>query len=235
MARNNLHEDEKQLVSKYIGGLQSHLQDVLNLFDVWTVSEAHQRALKLEKSNVRRRSVGTFSQQRYNQSTGGPSSGPTGTGGGDAGYKKPSIIRPQDGLSSTIKCLKCGEVGHRASNCKSAKGHTGKGLLIKSGEPAGDPPFDLIHDPIYDEYRENTHEEEVLHADQGELLVTQRVCLTPKQELGDKWLRHNIFTSACTNGGKVYKLIIDSGCYEIVISEEAVMKLNLETKTHSQP
>ena len=186
------------------------------------MSEAHQRALKLEKSNVRRQSMGTFCQQRYNQSTDGPSSGPTGTSGGDAGYQKSSIIRPQDGSSSTIKCFKCGEVGHRASNCNSTKGNTGKGLLIESGEPAGDLPFNLVGDPIYDESREDTHEEEVLHADQGELLVTRRVCLAPKQELGDKWLRHNVFTSACTIGGKVCKLIIDSGCCEKVISEEAV-------------
>ncbi|KAJ8640312.1 hypothetical protein MRB53_017006 [Persea americana] len=118
-------------------------------------------------------------KERYNQSTDKPSSGPTGTGGGDAGYQKSSIIRPQDGSSSTIKCFKCGEVGHRASNCKSAKGNIGKGLLIELGEPAGDLPFDLVGDPIYDESREDTHEEKLQHVHD-----------VVKQRLGDSNARY---------------------------------------------
>ncbi|KAL9684326.1 hypothetical protein QQ045_021762 [Rhodiola kirilowii] len=49
LARTNVHESPLQLVSRYIGGLKLQLQDVLNMFDPVTVSEAHQRALQVEK------------------------------------------------------------------------------------------------------------------------------------------------------------------------------------------
>lgn len=71
--------------------------------------------------------------------------------------------------------------------------------------------------------------------DDGPLLVVHRACLTLRGVEGDGWLRTNIFQSTCTIGGKVCKLIIDSGCCENMISDEAVAKLGLETQTHPQP
>ena len=47
--RNDLTETEEQQVSRYIGGLRSQFQDQLNLLDPYSVSEAHQQALQLEK------------------------------------------------------------------------------------------------------------------------------------------------------------------------------------------
>ena len=49
VARNDLTETEEQQVSCYIGGLRSQFQDQLNLLDPYSVSEAHQQALQLEK------------------------------------------------------------------------------------------------------------------------------------------------------------------------------------------
>jgi hypothetical protein len=49
IARNNLAETDEQLVSRYIGGLHQQFQDTLNLFDLFTVAEAKQKALQLEK------------------------------------------------------------------------------------------------------------------------------------------------------------------------------------------
>lgn len=42
-------ESEDQLVARYIGGLRIQFQDSLNLYDPTFVSEAHQRALQLER------------------------------------------------------------------------------------------------------------------------------------------------------------------------------------------
>ena len=62
LARVDLSESPLQLVSRYIGGLRLQLQDVLNMFDPLTVSEAHQRALQAKKQLARRGS-GSFGKQ----------------------------------------------------------------------------------------------------------------------------------------------------------------------------
>lgn len=50
-----------QLVSHYIGRLRLPLQDVLNMFDLVTILEAHQRALQAEKQ-LAQWTPGTFRQ-----------------------------------------------------------------------------------------------------------------------------------------------------------------------------
>ncbi|KAJ0978464.1 hypothetical protein J5N97_013938 [Dioscorea zingiberensis] len=54
IARNDLSETEEQLVARYLGGLRQPLQDVLSLHSLWTVSEAYQHALTVEKQHNRR-------------------------------------------------------------------------------------------------------------------------------------------------------------------------------------
>lgn len=49
IARNDLAETDEQLVSQYIGGLHQQFQDTLNLCDLFTIAEAKQKALQLEK------------------------------------------------------------------------------------------------------------------------------------------------------------------------------------------
>jgi hypothetical protein len=49
----DLAKTDDQLVSQYIRGLRQQIQDSLNLFDLVYVSEAHQRALLLEKTTAR--------------------------------------------------------------------------------------------------------------------------------------------------------------------------------------
>jgi hypothetical protein len=59
LTRVDLAKMEDQLVSQYIEGLRQQIQDFLNLFDLVNVSEAHQRALLLEKT-MTRGSMGFF-------------------------------------------------------------------------------------------------------------------------------------------------------------------------------
>ena len=42
VSRNDLAETDDQLVSRYIGGLRPQFQDTLNMFDLFSVSDAHQ-------------------------------------------------------------------------------------------------------------------------------------------------------------------------------------------------
>ncbi|PKI52839.1 hypothetical protein CRG98_026787 [Punica granatum] len=53
VARNEFQETEDQLVARYIGGLRVQLQDTVNLFDLVSMSSAHQRALIFERQQKR--------------------------------------------------------------------------------------------------------------------------------------------------------------------------------------
>ena len=54
MAHNDSGETDDQLISRYIGGLQAQYQDTLNMFDLYSILDVHQKALQL-KSQVKRR------------------------------------------------------------------------------------------------------------------------------------------------------------------------------------
>ncbi|KAH7853011.1 hypothetical protein Vadar_032047 [Vaccinium darrowii] len=54
VARNDLAETEEQLVSRYVGGLREQFQFTLNMFELFSVSDACQKALQIEKQASRR-------------------------------------------------------------------------------------------------------------------------------------------------------------------------------------
>jgi Aspartyl protease len=61
----------------------------------------------------------------------------------------------------------------------------------------------------------------------------RRLCLGPKTS--EDWKRHSIFKTMCVIKNKKCVMIIDSGSWENVISEEAVQKLKLDTTDHTNP
>jgi hypothetical protein len=107
-----------------------------------------------------------------------------------------------------IKCFRCGELGHKATECRKPASQKGKNLLLKE---------DLV-DYKYDD----DGDDDVLNGDRQENLVIRKSLLTPKGDSGDEWLRTNIFHTTCTVADKVCKMIIDSGSCENVASEEAI-------------
>jgi len=235
IARIDLGESEDQLVSRYIGGMRIQFQDSLNLFDPISVSEAHQRALQLEKQMNRKPGMqGNGGNRQYTsspiQSRSVNSQAPTG---------KPPVNHPptRTAVSGTsgvaTRCFKCGEPGHRMADCKKGDRY-GKGLFIDSEDTPPDEQYSTEQDPKFDSHHDDFEEEHV-HGDNGPLLVVRRVCLTPRAADGDSWLRNNIFQSTCTIGGKVCRLVIDSGSCENVVAEEAVQKLGLATEKHPHP
>lgn len=54
ITRNDLSEMEEQMVVWYLGGLRQALHDALSLHLLWTVSEAYQHAVAVEKQQNRR-------------------------------------------------------------------------------------------------------------------------------------------------------------------------------------
>ncbi|XP_039164045.1 uncharacterized protein LOC120291138 [Eucalyptus grandis] len=205
--RNNIQDPEEVLVNKYLNGLQFYIQDALEVLDIWDLGDAHQRALKMERSHSRRQ-----------QSASKPSTQPHDS-------KQPA--------TSEIRCYSCGELGHRASNCRINKNRpAGKAFLVDNNSDEN------TEDPLEEELKndeEAADDEQIVHADTGELLMVRKNFPTPRDDTGDRWLRTNIFHSACTIMGKVCQLIIDSGCCENIISEVAANKLKLELKAHPTP
>ncbi|OMO92485.1 Retrotransposon gag protein [Corchorus capsularis] len=83
---------------------------------------------------------------------------------------------------------------------------------------------------------EQAHEEEVLvHADQGESFLVQRVFNITQASPGEDWKRKNVFHTRCTCQGKICMVIIDSGSFENHASTEMVQKLGLKTIPHPTP
>jgi hypothetical protein len=130
------------------------------------------------------------------------------------------IQPPTQGNSNpNIKCFRCGEQGHRATECRKPASQKGKNLLLE--EDVVDYTYEDIGDLVYDDDRD----EDVLYGDGQETLVIHKSLLTPKGDSGDDWLRTNIFHTTCTMADKVHKTIIDSGSCENVVSEKVVQKL----------
>lgn len=120
LARNELSETPSQLVSRYIGGLRLPLQDILNMFDPFTISEAHQHAIQAEKQLARRtqptRVPPTTSVPPPRSTTGSSSAAPPGN--------RSSGSQPTGRPNTPFRCFNCGETGHRMSECRQPLNRT---------------------------------------------------------------------------------------------------------------
>ncbi|KAE8730445.1 ABC transporter G family member 6 [Hibiscus syriacus] len=141
---------------------------------------------------------------------------------------RPAQQPPQGNSNPTIRCFRCGEQGHRATDCRKPASQKGKNLLIEENV---EDETEEIGEPVYDD----DEIDDVLYGDGHETLVVRKSLLTPKGDSGDDWLRTNIFHTTCTVADKVCKMIIDSGSCENVVSEEVVQKLQLKTDRHPKP
>ncbi|KAG5552400.1 hypothetical protein RHGRI_010467 [Rhododendron griersonianum] len=180
------------MVARYISGLTITIQDALAMQTLWTVLEAYNRVLVAKKQEKRKFSR---SGQQYQGSSksgkpfysyargGSSSSGGQGASSGVGTQNRadkastPAQNQPQSGASGTrnqfqsggFKCLKCGEPGHKSSNCRKASGGRNKALFIEEVTEQGCE--DDI--PVYDEEIGGDDEEE-----EGYALMIKKTLLT---------------------------------------------------------
>ncbi|GFZ13820.1 hypothetical protein Acr_24g0000100 [Actinidia rufa] len=114
----NLHETNDQLVARYVSGLKYTLKREIIMHSLGSLEEAYQMALKAEEKckwssyrkhesfkNVKDKTkkVGASSFERPNPQQGG--------GNKERGK----------GVTSSFKCFRCGEAGHRSYECPKKK------------------------------------------------------------------------------------------------------------------
>ncbi|KAE8655824.1 putative CCCH-type zinc finger family protein [Hibiscus syriacus] len=215
VARNDLSETEEQMVERYLGGLRQPLQDVLSLHSLWSVSEAYQRALAVEKQQNRRQVIRNDHNSRPVRHQ----------------DSRPAQQPPQGNSNPTIRCFRCGEQGHRATDCRKPASQKGKNLLIE--ENAKDETEE-IGEPVYDD----DETDDVLYGDGHETLVVFKSLFTPKGDSGDDWLRTNIFYTTCTVANKLktdrhpkpYKLSWLNKGSEVTVDRQCLVSFSIGRK-----
>ncbi len=114
IARIDLMESEKQLVARFISGLKVPIQDLLVLHICYTLSQAYNRALMVEKQLVRRTQSSNYSHKPNSHLP------PISTPSQQANLGTYNRGVPKNSSGSNFKSVltfKCGKMGHKANEC----------------------------------------------------------------------------------------------------------------------
>ncbi|XP_059068693.1 uncharacterized protein LOC131859152 [Cryptomeria japonica] len=238
-------ETEEEKLARYINGLKFSIQDELNLHTPGSVHKCYQIALKVEEKfrkkqdqNNRGRSRfqkerGSFRGRGSNGGSQGDSNQEDGKGEGSSRGnfrgRRPNFRGRSQGRGP-IKCYNCNQEGHIASRCPKKANHNTMGEsrsnLIQESECQSvnsSNTFQSVN--ALDSYG---------YPERGEALMMRRALLKvpitkePPQ-------RKAIFGTTCKSGGKVCKVLIDSGSTENFVSMEMVEKLKLKRIPHPYP
>ncbi|KAF7134234.1 hypothetical protein RHSIM_Rhsim08G0120100 [Rhododendron simsii] len=177
VARNDVAETDEQLVTRHVGGLREQFQFTLNMFDLYSVSEAHQRALQLEKQANRwppSTPWGVVARPTANTIPVKP-----------AGILPPTVPPAIRAGGSSSKCYKCGEPGHRAFECRKSD-RAGKALFVDAEGVVTDHSEPYEQEAAYDDDHQLTLHEEAVEEfvrDVGPLLVGKEPIFCHKPSL----------------------------------------------------
>ena len=135
------------------------------MFDLFSVSDAHQRALQLERQFTRKPTTTNWSRASS-------SSAPQNQTTAAKPVAQP-VNKTTGAVGTGFRCFKCGEPGHRFADCRKGD-RAGKALFLETEDLVEeDQHEDSEHTPKYD------GSEEEVSGDHGPLLVVRRVCLAP--------------------------------------------------------
>ncbi|XP_059074805.1 uncharacterized protein LOC131874884 [Cryptomeria japonica] len=238
-------ETEEEKLVRYINGLKFSIQDELNLHTPGNVHKCYQLALKVEENFKKKQDQNNRGKGRFQKGRGpfrgrgnnGGSQGDTnqedskgeGSSRGSFRGRRPNYRGRSQGRGP-IRCYNCNQEGHIATRCpekanNNTMGERRSNLIQESDCQSvnSSNTFQSLNAP--DSYG---------YLERGEALMMRRALLKvpitkePPQ-------RKAIFKTTCKTGGKVYKVLIDSGSTENFVSMEMVEKLKLKRIPHHYP
>ena len=120
ITRIDLTETEEQTVARFISGLKISIQDQLVFHTCWTLSQAYNRALMVEKQLARKSMVPSYGSKTSSQAL--ATSTQTKPWSQDQTSKlntqgNPNVYKsaPRNSNVSGFKCFKCGEMSLKAN------------------------------------------------------------------------------------------------------------------------
>ncbi|XP_059064780.1 uncharacterized protein LOC131856855 [Cryptomeria japonica] len=238
-------ETEEENLARCINGLKFSIQDELNLHTLGNVHKCYQMALKVEEKFKKKQDRNNRGRGRFQKGRGpfrgrgnsGGSQGDTnqednkgeGNNRGSFRGRRPNYRSISQGRGP-IRCYNCNQEGHIANRCpekanNNTMGERRSNLIQESDCQSvnNSNTFQSVNAP--DSYG---------YPERGEALMMRRAILKvpitkePPQ-------RKAIFRTTCKSGGKVCKVLIDSGSTENFVSMEMVEKLKLKRIPHLYP
>lgn len=126
MTRNEIHDSEIQLVSRFIGGLRFQLQNALEQFDPNTVAEARRRAVSFKRqskssstnwnSSARLRNTASQDQTSQGLNNTNPEAARTSASNRASTSTEEQPLR-RSSRPNALRCFGCGELGHIQTAC----------------------------------------------------------------------------------------------------------------------
>ncbi|XP_014496763.1 uncharacterized protein LOC106758342 [Vigna radiata var. radiata] len=232
--RTNLKENNHEKIVRFISGLNSNIQDIIEFHDDETLDVVVHRAMKVEKKLLKKEAYHNkffkssrdvfyksssskdkttdVSKEAINKASSNHSSSPP---------KSPS--RP-----SHIKCFKCLGHGHIASACLNKRAMCIRGEEVVTDDSPPSSPSHISHSPS------SSWEDEYKVPFDGNLLVIRRLLGQVHKDC-DTTQRENIFHTRCLIASRVCSMIIDEGSCTNVASSRIVEKLKLPTIAYAKP
>ena len=230
MARENIEEDRKPTMARFLEGLNQEIQNMVELQHYVELEDMVHMAIKIENQVKRRGSSNTCSAHSSSSFTWKKEEKPPNA--------TPKIEQKQEVTSQgnqgksdsftngnhDINSFKCQGSGNVASQCPNKRVM----VMRDNGEIETYRESDFDSMPSL----EDVNDEE--YAPQGELFVARRaLSLQAKEE--EEVQRENIFHTRCHVQNKVCSVIIDSGSCTNVASTTLVEKQGLLTSKHPRP
>jgi Retrotransposon gag protein/Zinc knuckle len=231
-SRNQLNETEDLRVARYLHGLRIPIQDVFVVHTFHNVAEAQAKAKAMEKQLARTRNFSRNNSSCVNSNISQASSATNNSTNPNRNKSLLPSPKPNqntlpksnqntpENFKTNIRCHNCRELGHYARECPNPRPH----FYANDGIEEEEGWYEDESKQIFE-----VHPKDI----EAESLVMRRLCLGPKTS--EDWKRHAIFKTTCVIKNKKCFMIIDSGSWENVISEEAVRKLKLDTTYHTNP
>ncbi|KAH7861555.1 hypothetical protein Vadar_027701 [Vaccinium darrowii] len=214
MSRVNMHENDDQLVARYVSGLRFDLKGELIMQHLTSLEEAYQMALKSEEklkwSSCRKPESLKNVTDKAEKVVAPTCKSPKPQGGGNKDQGK--------AISSSNKCFRCGEPGHRSYECPKMKAELN--LMEEETKPVYDEELGVFKEELCNP---NFDAESLLIR---RVMVTNRGGMVTKVEDGDVFNKEGCCKNAVA--ANVMTLIIE--CSNLPNCDEYPQHIGMEEK-----